>query len=68
MSLRARGVDAKLLSVLRDFPVGLLGVTINYNNLTGETGFGLQIQPMGGRRSGIGGMGGQERNGGLFGS
>ncbi len=56
------------VSVLRDFPVGLLGVTINYNNLTGETGFGLQIQPMGGRRSGIGGMGGQERNGGLFGS
>lgn len=45
------------MTVLREFPVGRFGATITYNNITGETGFGLVVQPTGTRRSGLGGNG-----------
>jgi hypothetical protein len=67
-NFREQDFQQVAVTVLRDFPVGRLGATITYNNLTGETGFGLQVQPMGARGTGIGGLGGQNGNGGgLFG-
>ena len=35
------------MTVLREFPVGYFGGSISYNNITGETRFGIQIQPTG---------------------
>lgn len=46
------------VAVLREFPVGMIGATVGYNNITGETQFGLQIQPTGSRASAFGGRNG----------
>ncbi len=47
--------------LFRDFPVGRIGGSLIYNNLTGETSFGLMIQPTGARSVGL------DQNSGLFG-
>lgn len=53
------------ISVLRRFPTGLIGGTISYDNFTGETSFGLFLQPTGTRGAGLGGpQGGTTRFGG----
>jgi hypothetical protein len=47
------------ISLYRRFTNGMLGGTINYNNISGETTFGLFVQPAGVGGAGVGGLGGR---------
>ena len=45
------------MTLLREFPIGRVGGAIGYNNITGETSFGIVVQPTGARGSAFGGNG-----------
>jgi hypothetical protein len=54
-NFRVNDFQLASISVLRRFPNGLIGGTVSYNNITGETSFGMYFQPTGSRGVGLGG-------------